>query len=401
MRVVEFPVFAPVALAGLAGKIPKTILDRAVVFHMRHRAADEHIDEFRERDAAVGAAPLTERLAGWAAANFDALAAGRPKMPDGVRDRPAEVWEALIAVADVAGGNWPQRARDACKHSVLDTDDEEPSLGIRLLRDLRELFNDGGVDAMFSVDIITALTADEESEWCDLWGKPLDQRRLAKELRRYGVRSRTVRSRGATSRGYHTDGDDGLAQAWRHYPDSTSKRHGRHSQHIAAQDVSLSDTHPTRATHIRHERHTSDTPATDSDQPISDDVSDVLDVSHIDGSPADADAAAAYRDGMCRDCKAKPHSPGRSRCDACHRIWQTPTGGYEESGKSEPRPGFRVTGPDRCGTCGFHIPTQGHRDDCTDGPASPALPPGGITEHTPGMTDRVQQILAKQKQAPA
>jgi len=25
---------------------------------------------------------------------------------------------------------------------------------------------------------------------------------------------------------------------------------------------------------------------------------------------------------------------------------------------------FRVSGPGRCDWCGFHVPTQGHRDGC-------------------------------------
>jgi hypothetical protein len=121
----EFPVFAPATLAGLAGKMSKTILDRAVVFHMRHRSPDEHVAEFRERDAAAGATPLRERIEARATANFDALAGARPEMPDGVSDRPAEVWEALLAVAEVTDpeGAWPERASAACRYFVLDTDD--------------------------------------------------------------------------------------------------------------------------------------------------------------------------------------------------------------------------------------------------------------------------------------
>ncbi|WP_197502570.1 DUF3631 domain-containing protein [Mycobacterium scrofulaceum] len=222
IKVKEFPVFAPVALAGLAGKMSKTILDRAVVFHMRHRAADEPLTEFRERDAKAEAAPLRARLALWAEANADALAAARPAMPEGVRDRAAEVWEALLAVAEVVGPDATRRAREACAHFVLDADDDEPSLGVRLLSDLHELFGDH--DAMFSVDIITALTRDEESEWTDLWGKPLDQRRLAKELKRYGVRSTTVRINNAQARGYRAGGEKGLAQAWRHWLPAISQR---------------------------------------------------------------------------------------------------------------------------------------------------------------------------------
>jgi hypothetical protein len=77
----------------------RTVLDRAVVFHMRRRAPDEDVDEFRGRDAEMAAAPLRKRLAAWADDHFDALAAARPRMPEGVRDRRAECWEALLAVA--------------------------------------------------------------------------------------------------------------------------------------------------------------------------------------------------------------------------------------------------------------------------------------------------------------
>ena len=109
-------------------------------------------------------------------------------MPEGVRDRPAEVWEALLAVADFVGGDWPRRARAACRYFVLDTeDDDKLSLGMRLLRDVKSVFAD--CDRMFSADVVAALTSDPESEWRDLWGKSLDQRRLAKELKRYGIES--------------------------------------------------------------------------------------------------------------------------------------------------------------------------------------------------------------------
>src|ERR1700686_3625140 len=140
MKVREFPVFAPVALAGLAGKMPATITDRAITMHMRRRAPDESVDEFRERDAAAEAAPIRERTEAWVGANLDALTDSRPVMPEGVRDRPAEVWEALLAVADLAGGDWPERARAACRHFVLDNDPDELSFGARLLRDVRTVF---------------------------------------------------------------------------------------------------------------------------------------------------------------------------------------------------------------------------------------------------------------------
>lgn len=39
------------------------------------------------------------------------------------------------------------------------------------------------------------------------------------------------------------------------------------------------------------------------------------------GSGTPADGHDAYRRGLCVDCKATWHSPGRTRCDACHDIY--------------------------------------------------------------------------------
>ena len=47
MKVQRFAVFAPVALAGLAGRMPATITTRAVTIHMRRRAPGEHVSPFR------------------------------------------------------------------------------------------------------------------------------------------------------------------------------------------------------------------------------------------------------------------------------------------------------------------------------------------------------------------
>ena len=48
-------------------------------------------------------------------------------------------------------------------------------------------------------------------------------------------------------------------------------------------------------------------------------------VQHGDAESVDT----AYLNGQCRDCGVNPHSPGRPRCDSCHRAWQTTVDGYE------------------------------------------------------------------------
>jgi hypothetical protein len=277
MKVREFPVFAPVALAGVEGKIPRSITSRGITMHIRRRAPDELLDEFRERDVDHDAAPIRARIQAWAEASIDALAAARPTMPEGVRDRRAEIWEPLLVVADAAGGDWPKRARAACRHFEVDSDpDDKPSLGLRLLRDIKTLFGDH--DRMFSADIVRELTSGEESEWSDLWGKPLDQRRLAKELKRYGVESQEVRIGTANRKGYIAYGDTGLGQAWRRYLRSVPIRDKRDNRDIAGQRVA----DVSRINRERDIRDTSATTETPSEQGLFESVADVADVAATD-----------------------------------------------------------------------------------------------------------------------
>ena len=91
-------------------------------------------------------------------------------MPAGVEDRNADVWEALLTVADLAGGDWPEVARVACVTLVTVSTESTPSLGIKLLTDLQAVF--GNRDSMSTASLLEGLHALEESPWADLRGKP-------------------------------------------------------------------------------------------------------------------------------------------------------------------------------------------------------------------------------------
>ncbi len=217
MKVERFPVYAPAALAGIAGAMPSTITTRAITIHMRRRRADEPVEPFRERTVARLAEPIREELAAWINRAAQQIGQACPAMPDGVTDRAAEIWEPLLALADAAGEHWPDTARAACRHFVLDTGPQVTSLGVRLLADLRHVFTQQRTDRMATADILAALVAIEESSWDDLHGRALDSRRLGKELARYGVKPRNVKIGGTVVKGYRADGDDGLADAWSRY----------------------------------------------------------------------------------------------------------------------------------------------------------------------------------------
>jgi hypothetical protein len=188
----ELPAYAAVALAGL-GWLPPTLMSRSIIVRMRRRAPGEHVEPFRRRIHEKDGERLRARLARWARAYEKALTDAYPELPEDVVDRDADLWEALIAIADCAGGNWPARARAAALVLVKASKEEtEVSLGLRLLRDLKAVFADEA--AMMTVDILAALTALPEAPWASLNGQPISDRFLAHRLRQYGVKSRPFRT---------------------------------------------------------------------------------------------------------------------------------------------------------------------------------------------------------------
>lgn len=227
----ELSAYCAVALAGL-GDLPDTILTRSVIVRMRRRAPDEAIEPYRQREHGEQARPLLERLEAWAASVAASIGDARPAMPERVVDRAADVWEPLLAIADAAGAEWPVRARKAAAALVEQSQQSTPSLGVRLLADLREAF--GNRDAMPTDEIIKALCGLEEAPWGDLKGKPIDPRGLAQRLKQYGIRSRSLRVGSLVLRGY-ARGD--LLDAWRRYLGPSPKESATSATPIATERV--------------------------------------------------------------------------------------------------------------------------------------------------------------------
>jgi hypothetical protein len=228
----ELPAFCAVALAGL-GNLPDTILSRSIVIRMRRRSPTERIEPYRRRIHAPLGHALRDRLAKWAALIGPTLVL--PEMPGGVEDRDADVWESLLAVANAAGRDWPARARKAAVTLVTAAKERSPSLGVRLLADLRKV-----------VEILGALNTSEEAPWGDLKGKPLDARRLAKYLHRYGVESKGVRIGERTYKGYTTED---LHDAWTRYLGPPKRGNEGNVGNEQATDAAKV-THVTDVTHV-------------------------------------------------------------------------------------------------------------------------------------------------------
>jgi hypothetical protein len=214
-----FSTFCPKAIGLKGRRLPDTTLSRAIILELRRKKPGESVEHFRCIDDAE-LAELRQRQLRWANDNEEvleeALRTARSSMPLGFDNRLGDNWELLLAIADVCGGEWPDRARDAAiKLSSAAIDDL--SIGARLLADVRRLFRDrGDPDCLLSVTIVGELVADPEGPWIEYSrGKPMTQNRLAKLLGNFGVYSETVHpSEGPHGRGYKRVW---LEDAWERY----------------------------------------------------------------------------------------------------------------------------------------------------------------------------------------
>jgi hypothetical protein len=231
ITVERLPTFAPAALAGLVGCMPPTITTRAITVHLRKRRHDQHVESYKEKRVKRDAEPIRDALAAWITGIGEELGDAEPAMPPGVADRAEESWEPLLAIADAAGSHWPDTARQACMFFVQQARSQPISTGVQLLGDLRALFTQNNTDRMATTEILHALCTNEDSPWGEFNnGRPMDARRLSKELSRYHIRPTSFDSGGKTLKGYVTYPNTtqaGLADAWSRYlPPMTADNQG-------------------------------------------------------------------------------------------------------------------------------------------------------------------------------
>lgn len=147
------------------------------------------------------------KIARFVADNETALRAIEPNPPLPVdNDRARDMWEPLLAVADLIGDDWPERAREAGK-ALVDASEQglgEGNVDVLLLSDLRDIFihefppdreanregpgrpDDG--PKLATKDLLEKLHGLEERPW-GAWGrarKPMTDKALGDRLRPYG-----------------------------------------------------------------------------------------------------------------------------------------------------------------------------------------------------------------------
>ena len=183
----QFKVWSPKCIA-MIGKLPDTLEDRALVVRLRRKQEGEKIERFRA-DRLNEFLHLRRKAARWVEENAFRLRDMDPIIPDALNDRAQDNARAICAIADVAGGRWPELIRSALVGAAAVQGDDEPqSAGVLLLRDIAEIFDAKGIAGIGSTDLCTALCELEESPWSE-WrgGRPISTRGIAKLLKPYGI----------------------------------------------------------------------------------------------------------------------------------------------------------------------------------------------------------------------
>jgi hypothetical protein len=196
----QFSTWGAKALCGI-GRLADTIEDRSIPLRMRRKVAGESVESIRHADPALWR-NLQSRITRWVADHHDQMAGVRPEPVAGLNDRANDCWESLLMIADLAGGEWPEHARGAAiaLHGI---EEDSPSIGVELLRDIREVFDRRNTTRMASRDLLEQLVEDDESPWAT-WnrGKPMTIRQLAQRLSEFGIRTKQSKAGGKNLKSY-------------------------------------------------------------------------------------------------------------------------------------------------------------------------------------------------------
>ena len=190
----SYSTFAPLAVAAI-GTLPLPLTHRAIVINMQRSSADSRIERLDETDPAwVG---VRDQIRKWAAT---CSLSSDPESPKALRNRAADNWRPLFAIADDLGKG--DEARAAAIALCASRSDEDAA--VVLLIHLRRIFDTlpiskWGPDRAPSASLVEALVGLEDGPWAEWRGinddrppRKLTQSELAQLLRPFSIRSKTI-----------------------------------------------------------------------------------------------------------------------------------------------------------------------------------------------------------------
>ena len=210
----EYDAYCPKAFTGI-GTIPDTIHSRSIDIKLVRQMSKDKASKVRSKFLRPVAQPIREAFSAWSKVVLGTIGNREVIFPASIDDgRKEDITEPLLAIADLAGGTWPGRARDSLTKVLEGADDM--SIGIRLLEDIRGIFEATGLDSITSVGLLNLLIKIEgaDSKWPAMWERDIRNsayqrpaQKLAEMLAPYGIKPLMIRvtsqDEDGRARGYH------------------------------------------------------------------------------------------------------------------------------------------------------------------------------------------------------
>jgi hypothetical protein len=143
-QVKVFGIFGPLAMAGLGkARLPDSLTDRLIKIPMEPVKPGESVERFRQRILEGEHKTYRDELGEFCERADCKIDIDAVTIPEALNGRDIDNWEPLLAVADVAGEDWPARAQRAavwfCTEKAITKRD---SLALRLLKEVVEFLQE-------------------------------------------------------------------------------------------------------------------------------------------------------------------------------------------------------------------------------------------------------------------
>jgi putative DNA primase/helicase len=198
----QFSTWGPkaIALIGRLSGTLSTLEDRSICISLKRKLPTEKVERLR-LDFDDECLALRQKCKRWATDNMERLKAVNPQLPLINNDRALDNWTPLVAIADLAGGEWPEKARKSMQE--IEAGKEDDSARVMLLQDIKEVFDNCGHESLWTENLIESLVAMEDKPWAE-WtrGKPLSAASLSKLLKPFEIKSVQLKKDGKNKNGY-------------------------------------------------------------------------------------------------------------------------------------------------------------------------------------------------------
>ncbi|MBV9294296.1 MAG: DUF3631 domain-containing protein [Acidobacteriaceae bacterium] len=222
--------YVPMAIASiklLYGM--NTVEQRSIHIWLKRTTQAERkaLTKARQRTLKAEFTPLTQQCARWATDNASALAGCYPEL-DFEDGRDEDVWQPIVAIADHIQPSLGKQVRDIAKAMIGTTSDTKETLAIKLLGDIKVLFDvkrgqqpKDLADKYKSETLCKDLAAMDGRPWHAMStgkgreSKAIDQNRLARMLKDFGIAPHNIRINNDTPKGYKRKY---FEDVWERYP---------------------------------------------------------------------------------------------------------------------------------------------------------------------------------------